>query len=333
MGVGVGEDDFHTAAAHAPSHSRSHDVVVVPPTDLLDGEHVLVLVVDVGRCLPVVWSGSLLVVRVGIVIPIHAVAFVAAIFHGPHGVFARFVDVEHLSSVFRLIDVEHFPGAGGSSSLWVVLVADGDELFHVLSRDALVATLIEENARVVAVVDDGVAHQFRPLAPVASSHVFLSIACWHGLDKSHAVARLHILLARGDMHPSDEVPSRLDHEIVGVVRHPSRNVDSHCRPFVGGALGIAMHHDDAVVEPYFPFCEFRLTESSPGADFILNTLFTFDSESGFHSVEVAVAPRPEVHVVEFLACLKGDGVACCDGLLLAVEACNGLSVVVDDFHL
>ena len=71
--------------------------------------------------------------------------------------------------------------------MWVVLIAYGFHLEHVLAADALVATLIEEYAGVVAVVYYGIAHQFGALCPSWSFHVFLSIAGRHSLYESHAV--------------------------------------------------------------------------------------------------------------------------------------------------
>jgi hypothetical protein len=48
VGVGVGEDDVHSAAADAGCGARALAPVVIPPADVLDGVGVLVVVVGGG---------------------------------------------------------------------------------------------------------------------------------------------------------------------------------------------------------------------------------------------------------------------------------------------
>ena len=96
----------------------------------------------------------------------------------------------------------------------VVLVANYLHLGHVLLADLVVATLVEDNGRVVAVIDDGIAHDLLALFPATVVDILLSIAGRHGLDESQAVERLNILLHRRDMHPAEEVTIALQHQAV-----------------------------------------------------------------------------------------------------------------------
>ena len=131
----------------------------------------------------------------------------------------------------------------------------------MLAAYALVASLIEEYTRVVAVVDDGIAHEHDTLFPTAASDILLRVAGWHGLYESHPIAALYILLPGSDMHPSDQIASRLYEQAVAVVAHPCRHAHANVWPLVACTLGIAMHHDNTVVEPYLTFCKLCLTEA------------------------------------------------------------------------
>ena len=101
--------------------------------------------------------------------------------------------------------------------MWVVLITDGLHLQHVLTTDALVAAFVEENGGIVAVVDDGISHQFRALIPAGTLYVLLGIAGRHRLNESHTVTRLDVLFPRCYMHPAHEVCTRLHHQAVAVV--------------------------------------------------------------------------------------------------------------------
>ena len=75
----------------------------------------------------------------------------------------------------------------------------------MLCCDALIAALIKQNAGVVAVIDDGIAHQLYALFPLAPRGIVLGIARRHSLYEAYPVARLHILLPRSDVHPAHKV--------------------------------------------------------------------------------------------------------------------------------
>ena len=93
----------------------------------------------------------------------------------------------------------------------VVLVTYGFHLQHVFATDALVATLVEEDAGVVAVVDDGIAHQGSALLPAGALDVLLGIAGGHGLRQSYAVTTLNVLFPRRHMHPTHHVAAAFHH--------------------------------------------------------------------------------------------------------------------------
>ena len=159
----------------------------------------------------------------------------------------------------------------------------------MLLGDAEVATFIENDGRVVAVVDDGVAHQCGALLPARAIDILLGIAGRHGLEQAHTVARLDVLLPRADVHPADEIASRLHHQTVAVVAHPCRDGESHAWPLVGGALGIAMHHQHAVVEVEHAILELRLAESRACDHHVVGGI-QFVTQIGFDGIEIAIAP-------------------------------------------
>ena len=84
----------------------------------------------------------------------------------------------------------------------------------MLSRHALVATLVEKDRGRVAVVDDCVAHYFEALGPFASVGVALGVARRHSLNQTYTVAALYILLVGACMHPAHKVTARFDKKIV-----------------------------------------------------------------------------------------------------------------------
>ena len=93
----------------------------------------------------------------------------------------------------------------------VVLVTDGFHLQHVLATDALVTTLVEEDAGVVAVVDDGIAHEGCALLPACALNILLGISGGHGLRQSYAVTTLNVLFPRRHVHPAHHVAAAFHH--------------------------------------------------------------------------------------------------------------------------
>ena len=138
----------------------------------------------------------------------------------------------------------------------------------MLAADTLVATLIEEDTWIVAIVDDSITHQQRTLFPSSAFYIFLCIASRHSLDKTHTVATLYILLPRCNVHPSNQVTSRLHLQIVAIVAQPCRHTHTHVWPLIACALSISVHHYNTVVEPHLAFCKLCLTETSASNDLI-----------------------------------------------------------------
>ena len=202
VGVGVAEDNFHAATAHTLTRAGALQPIFVPALHHLTGKPVHVVIVVAGGLTTIERPVALLVEGVGIFVPILAQSLVAAILHGPHGMLLRLVDVKHLAAILGFVDVEHLTAADGAATMGVVLVADGFQLQHVLTADALVAAFVEDDARVVAVVDDGIAHQAGALRPAGALHVLLSVASGHGLEQAYAVAALNVLLPRRYVHPT-----------------------------------------------------------------------------------------------------------------------------------
>ena len=157
----------------------------------------------------------------------------------------------------------------------------------MLAADGIVAAFVEQYAGRVAQIDDGVAHQLNTLAPPAAFGVFLGIARRHRLNQAHTVAAFGILLRGGYVHPADNVATALHKEVIGIVAEPRRHTHTHSGPFVGRTLGIAVHHDDTVVQSDHSVFEFRFSESG-GCHYLIF------ADSSFHFIEIAVAPRPEM---------------------------------------
>ena len=311
MRVGIREHNLHAAAADARSRAGTFHPVVVPAAHHLHGKCVHIVVVVGGGLTAIERSVALLMVGIRIFVPVFAQSLVATIFHGPHGMLLRLVDIQHLAAIFRLVDVEHLTRADGPSAMRIKFVADGFHLQHVLAADALVATLVEQNAGIVTVVDDGIAHQVLALLPPRSFNVLLGITGRHGLNQSDTVARLDVLLPGRDVHPSDQVAVRLHHQSVGVVAEPGRNGKSHTRPLVRSALRIAVHHQHAVVQPYLSLGESCLAETGARDHLVVlrvkvhrTGIGTVLGQIGLDGIEITIAPRPEVQSLEFS--LHGD---------------------------
>ena len=163
------------------------------------------MIVFEGRLATIQWSVAFLMVRIALLIPVFTQTLVAMILHRPHRVLLTLVDVKHLAAIFSLVDVEHLSAAAGSAAVRVEFVADGFHLQHVFAAHTLITAFVEDDARVVAVVDDGFLHQFQALFPSAVEDILLCITCWHRLNQSHTVAALDILFPRADVHPANQV--------------------------------------------------------------------------------------------------------------------------------
>ncbi len=188
MGVGVAEDNLHSTAAGPGSGTRTLTPVIVPAPYQFHHEFVLIVVVSLCRFVFVERTVAFLMVWIAVAVPIFAQCLVAAIFHGKHRVFLALVDVEHLAAVFCLVDVQHLTASCCSASVRVVLVAYCFQFEHMFTAYRFVAAFIEDDAWVVAVVDDCIAHHLRALTPAFAFHIFLAVACRHCLHQSHSVA-------------------------------------------------------------------------------------------------------------------------------------------------
>ena len=127
-----------------------------------------------------------------------------------------------------------------------------------------------------------------------------------GMDwiKPDAVGGVSILARWSDVHPADDVAAALDHQVIGEVAEPGRQIDAQGRPLVGGALAVAMHIEHAAVERDHAVVEGGLAEAGAGGDGIDG--MAADRERGDYVVEIAVTPTPEVEVVDG----RGGGEAC-----------------------
>ncbi|CDA22093.1 putative uncharacterized protein [Bacteroides sp. CAG:144] len=179
----------------------------------------------------------------------------------------------------------------------VVLVAYRDHLYHVLPADGFVPAFVKEDTRVVACIDDDVAHQFFTLFPTPSLHIFFGISGRKHLYDTDPVAGLDILFLRGDVHPAEKVGIVFDHQSVGIVAQPGRNRYAHARPFVARALRIAFELYDTVIEPYFPASESGLAESGCRNDFIDG--FIIDDETGYDMIEITISPAPKMDILQW----------------------------------
>ena len=268
VGIGIRENYLYTTGRYTSACSWTFHPIVVPTTDHLYGKLIHVMVIVGSRFAAIKRAIAFLMIGIAIFVPIFTKSLVATVFHRPHRVFLRLVDIQHLTAIFCFVDVKHLTRAYGTSAIRVIFIADGFHLQHVLTAYALVAALIEEDRGVVAVVDDGIAHQFCTLIPARTSDILFCIAGGHGLNQSHTVARLDILFPRGDMHPAHQIAIRLYHQVIAVITEPCRDRDTHTRPLVRGALCISMHHQHSVVEPDLTISELGLAETGTCDDII-----------------------------------------------------------------
>ena len=268
MGIGIAEHDLHTTRAHALACAGTLQPVLMPALHHAASQCVHVVIIVECWCSAIERAVALLVIGVGVLVPVFAKSFIAIVLHRPHGLRGTLVDVEHLAAIFGLGTVEHLTRTDGTSAKGVILVANLLHLLHVLFRDAEVATLVENDGGVVTVIDNGIAHELGTLLPARSFHVLLGIACRHGLDESHAVARLNVLLPGANVHPAHQVATTFHNEVVRVIAQPGRDADAYAGPFVGSALSIAMHHHAAVVQVELAVFEFCFTEACTSGNLV-----------------------------------------------------------------
>ena len=155
----------------------------------------------------------------------------------------------------------------------------------MFTADSFVATFVEQDTRVVAVINDCIAHQFHPLLPLASLTVFFRISGRHCLYQTYTVARFYILFPWSDVHPTNQVCISFYHQTIREVAQPGWYGQTHCRPFIAGTLCISLHLDNTVVQFYFSFNKACFTESGAGADFI-EYLIVVIFQGSFYRIQV-----------------------------------------------
>ena len=204
VSIGVGEDDLRSARVDTRPGARARRPIVVPAAHILNCQRILIAVI----------VRRIHVERRRIIVPEQPRAFVAGILMHPNRLGCALIDVEHLAAILGHFARQHLSRADGPAAVRIVLIAHFLHLSHVIFADALVAALIEKNAGVVAVVDDGVAHQLDPLIPLPAFGIAFGIARRHRFDQAHAVARFDILLPRRDVHPANQVRIPIHHQFV-----------------------------------------------------------------------------------------------------------------------
>src|ERR1035437_8006472 len=122
-----------------------------------------------------------------IVIPECACGLITGVLVRPQWIVRRLVDVKHLASILGDMAGEHLPRAYCTTTMWIVLVAHRLHLGNVSFRDPVIPALIKNDAGIVAVIDDGIAHQFNPQFPMTAVGVPLCIAGRHGFDEADSV--------------------------------------------------------------------------------------------------------------------------------------------------
>ena len=258
----VAEDNLHTTTIYLCSAAWTLQPVFIPACNHFLCKLILVVVVCVSRCVAIERTVAFLVVRIAPWVPVPAESLVAAVFHHPHRLGVALVYVEHLASILSLWTVKHLTAADGAHAMWVVHVAYLLHWYHVVFRYSLVSALVEQDTWIIAEVDDGIAHQLLTLLPAASFNIFLCVTSWHSLDKTNAVAWLHILTPWSYVHPAHNITSTLYLQVVRIVAQPCRHAHAHTRPLVAGALCIAMHHHHAVVKVNHTILKLCLAETS-----------------------------------------------------------------------
>ncbi|EEF24029.1 conserved hypothetical protein, partial [Ricinus communis] len=226
---------------------------------------------------------------------------------------------------------QHLAAAGRAAAVRIECVAQRLHRAHVVRAHALVAAFVEHDAGIVAVVDDGVAHDLEALLPAAVLHVRFGVAGRHRFHQAQAVERFHVLLPRRDVHPADQVRIAGQSQPVTVVGEPRGHGTAHRGPFVRRALCVAVDLDHAVVQFDHSVAEGRLPEARAGRDGIERP--AVDLQRRHDVVQVAVAPAPEIQARDGRAGLQRDGRAGCNRPGRRPEARDASALLVAQLDL
>ena len=241
------------------------------------------------------------------------------------------VDVEHFASVFRFADVEHFTGTDGTSAMRVILITNSFHFQHVFLADGFIATFIENDTRIVTVIDNGIAHQFGTLFPLASLAVLFRITGRHGLDQTYTVARFDVLFPWTDVHPTNQIGIAFHHHTVAIVAQPGRYTHAHSRPLVAGALGKPFHLEHTVVQPDFTIRKTGLAETGTGSHFV--HLLAIHPQTGLHGIQIAIAPAPEMKAFHFGLSFQGSAFTGFQESFLALEFLDQRTITINQLYL
>ena len=212
------------------------------------------------------------------------------------------------------------------------MLAQIDHLLHLVGRNHGVPCLPEEDAGVVAKVDDGIAHHLDALVPLASRDISLAVAGRTDLDDAETREGIRIHLLRRNVHPAHVVAVALADHSGGVVVHPVGIACADASPFIGRALGKSLEVDELFVDVKAARAraalELGLAEASLQAIDIDH--FPVHFQYGVDVVKVGVFDAPKARV--------GDGAGGGHDAFFAVHHVNRIaielhtnaSVVVDD---
>ena len=151
--IGIGEDNLHATRTYTITRSRTFTPVIEPANDIFDGKGILITVVDTGIHFLLYFVGnggliriaavSILVIRIGIIIPVFAQSLVTAILHCPHRMMRTLIDIQHFASIFRFADIQHFTGTDCTAAVRIVQITYRFHLNHVFTTDGLITAFIK----------------------------------------------------------------------------------------------------------------------------------------------------------------------------------------------
>ena len=213
----------------------------------------------------------------------------------------------------------------------VILITNSFHFQHVFLADGFIATFIENDTRIVTVIDNGIAHQFGTLFPLASLAVLFRITGRHGLNQTYTVARFDVLFPWTDVHPTNQIGIAFYHHTVAIVAQPGRYTHAHSRPLVAGALGKPLHLEHTVVQPDFTIRKTGLAETGTGRHFV--HLLAIHPQTGLHGIQIAIAPAPEMEVFHFGFSFQCSGFTGFQNGFFALEFLDQRTVSVNQLHL